>query len=37
MARKATPKKKAAAKAAPSDPRVIKTRKLTWFKMEPKK
>jgi len=37
MARKATPKKKAAAKAAPSDSRVIKTQKLTWIKLEKKK
>ena len=34
MARKATPKKKVAVKAAPSDSRTVKTNKLTWIKME---
>ena len=38
MTAKKKPAKKAAAKkAAPSDPRVIKTGKLTWFKLEKKK
>ena len=38
MAAKKKPVKKAAAKkAAPSDSRVIKTGKLTWFKLEKRK
>lgn len=36
VAKKKPAKKAAAKKAAPSDSRVIKTQKLTWFKLEKK-